>query len=252
MRGTADRTEDAIRPLAAVVSCSRTMDGRAVQAVSDRFLEPMSTVSGLTPVIVPALPRISDARSIARRLDALVLTGSCSNVSPGRYGSSRPQRGRSDEGRDEVALALAAEMISAGKPVFGICRGLEELNVLLGGTLDDDVASSRSPIHHPQDATYVEALLSHRHDVLIRDGAFGRSRHASVVSAHHQGIDRLAAGLTIEATAPDGLVEAFSCMAPAPVLAVQWHPEWNVSDEPEGALFYDLLGRAARGEPLAA
>lgn len=235
------------RPLAAIVSCSRTVDGRPLQAVSDRFLKPVSELAGLTPLIVPSIPGLCEAKAMARVFDCLVLTGSCSNIAPWRYGDDRPPRMPIDPGRDEVALALAAEMIAAGKPVFAICRGLQEINTLFGGTIHRDLSQTHGDMHHPKGEAYVDALSSNLHPVLLHEGAFGVERRIDVVSAHHQGIDRLGRGLRVEATAPDGLVEAVSADN---VLAVQWHPEWNVEDR-ESRDFYAKLGRAAHGGRLA-
>jgi putative glutamine amidotransferase len=231
------------QPLAAIVSCSRTVEGRPLQAVSDRFLRPVSELAGLTPLIVPSIPGLCDAKAMAKVFDCLVLTGSCSNVAPWRYGDDRPARMPIDPGRDEVALALAAEMISAGKPVFAICRGLQEINTLFGGTIHRDLSHTHGDMHHPKGDGYVDALSSNRHPVRLHEGLFGMERDIDVVSAHHQGIDRLGRGLRVEATAPDGLVEAVSTEN---VVAVQWHPEWNVEDRDSRA-FYAMLGRAAHG-----
>jgi putative glutamine amidotransferase len=178
-------------------------------------------------------------------LDGLMLTGSRSDVAPGRYGADETGADPRDADRDEVALRLAAAMIEAGKPVFGICRGLQELNVLFGGTL---TASAEAGHHHPAgEAAPFEALFGHRHGVdLMPGGLLGAAGPvASVNSVHRQGVDRLGAGLHVEARAPDGLVEAFSSRpCGADLLAVQWHPEWETESCDASLAFFARVGEA--------
>lgn len=238
------------RPLIAVISCTRSMDTGRMQGVSERFLTPLVEWSDLNPVIVPSLGDAAQARSLAASFDAVLLTGCMSNVAPARYGSAAPQVEPSDHRRDATALAFASALIESGGTVFGICRGLQEINVLYGGTLHGSVAEAGfdGQAHHPTGTRYGDALASNLHTVLIREGVLGPGRSLEVVSAHHQGVDRLGQGLTVEATASDGLVEAVSDFADAAVLGVQWHPEWNVSSCSTSREFFGMLGRSARGD----
>jgi putative glutamine amidotransferase len=153
---------------------------------------------------------------------------------------------------------MTADMIKAmldlGRPVLGVCRGFQEINVAFGGTLRRD--TSRNPdliAHHaPAEAT-IEALFAHEHPVVLAPGgllsrALGRDQ-LQVNSVHFQGVGRLGEGLAVEARAPDGLVEAVSARVnDAPVLAVQWHPEWRTDENPDSQAFFRLLGQALRGE----
>jgi putative glutamine amidotransferase len=236
------------RPLVGVLCSNRTLDGRRAQAVATRFVDPLATWGGASVLLVPAVPEAVDAAHFAGMLDGLLLTGACSNVAAERYGGSSEDE-RRDEGRDEVALRLAGDMIEAGRPVFGICRGLQELNVLFGGTLAADVGAAGH--HRPGEDLDLADLFDHHHDVDIVAGgrlaaAIGDGRQR-VNSVHHQGIDRLGSGLAVEARAPDGLVEAVSA-APCggPVVGVQWHPEWDAAASPAGRAFFAMLGEAAR------
>jgi len=233
-----------MKPLIGVLCCNEVSE-RPIQAVASRFISPLSKLSDATVLLVPALADTLDARSIARRLDGLLLTGSRSNVAAHRYGGSWDQTPL-DEQRDEVALALAGAMIDAGRPVFGICRGLQELNVLFGGTLRGDLDGH----HLEDDSRPFECLFTHGHDVTLTEtgvlaAATGETRLA-VNSVHRQGIDRLGSGLDIEALSPeDGLVEGFSARPNgAPVLAVQWHPEWHVERQAGSQAFFRLIGEA--------
>lgn len=238
-----------VRPLIGVLCCNEFIE-RPVQAVATRFLEPLASISDAAVLLVPALASSLDARAVAERLDGLLLTGSRSNVAAERYGACR-NSGMLDVERDEVALGLADLMIGRGKPVFGICRGLQELNVLFGGTLCDLDSQ-----HHQRDLDPSMAyhdLFEHMHDIDLLPGSLlareGAGRRISVNSVHLQGIERLGQGLSVEAVSSiDGLVEAFSARpGGAQVLAVQWHPEWNGAQCAVSRTFFEVIGGALRG-----
>lgn len=242
---------NAARPVIGVLCCNEWLD-RPVQVVATRFVRPLSALAGASVLLVPALPDTGDAGALAHLLDGLLLTGSRSHVAPARYGAPAGD-GPMDEARDEVALALAGRMIEAGKPVFGICRGLQEINVLFGGTLSAERCFGR---HHLPAAPgqRFEDLFAHEHDVDLAAG--GRladvlgTRRMRVNSVHQQAIDRLGTGLSIEAVASDdGLVEAVSAQpCGGQILGVQWHPEWDVAVNPASRAFFTLVGASLRGE----
>lgn len=229
-----------LRPLVAVLSCGRTIDGRAYQMVADRFLKPVSEAGG-SVLVVPSLPEAVDAVAIASRCDALLMTGSCSNVSPARYGVTGTEDD-ADHGRDEVALAVAEAMVSAGRPVLGICRGVQELNVMFGGTL------GVAPSDHMWGEDWGDpSVFLHSHPVrLAADGRMAHlaeSSEVSVVSAHRRCLDRVAPSLVVEAVSlHDGVVEAVR-LPGVEVVGVQWHPELG-RDALSRGLFRDLV-RAA-------
>jgi putative glutamine amidotransferase len=243
------------QPLIGVMCCNRTVDGRPSQAVSNRFLAPLASMARASALIVPAIPGMMDPALAAATLDGLMLTGSCSNVAPARYGSDA-EEDHPDHDRDETASRLAGAMIEAGRPVFGICRGMQELNVLFGGSLDTHVGHRLA--HHarlPDDGS-VEALFENGHEIDVvaggrLEGMLG-IRRGTVNSVHRQGVARLGRGLAVEATAPDGLVEAFHARpAGGDVLGVQWHPEHDAFVNPHGRAFFEAAGRTLRGEALA-
>ena len=254
MRFACCRSDDGpIKPVIGVLCCNEIAD-RPIQAVATRFVEPLVRYAGATVLLVPAVADAMDTRALAGRLDGLLLTGSRSNVAGARYGNGDAVDDPVDLDRDAVALELAGRMIEAGRPVFGICRGLQELNVLFGGTLTSTLDAGH---HGPtNEATAYETLFDHTHDVALRPGgllaaAIDRPR-ISVTSVHRQGIDRLGAGLSIEAHAvADGLIEAVSARpCGGDVLAVQWHPEWDVAASAHSRAFFALIGRsldASRG-----
>ena len=247
-------------PVVGIMACNRTVGVENAHAVMERYVRAAVTYGDCGALLIPPIEEGFSAASLTRHLDGLMLTGSPSNVQPALYGEDAGGDGPFDVLRDHVSLAMIESMITSGKPVFGICRGFQEINVVLGGTLRRDVgfaAKVGELDHHAPDDSAFDDLFEHYHTVdLVKDGllnrAYGRD-HLRVNSVHYQGIDKLGDGLTIEAFAPDGLVEAFSAnISGAQVLGVQWHPEWHVDAYPESQTFFRLMGHALRGQPMTA
>lgn len=247
-----------LRPVLGVIACNRSIDGQAAQSVMTRYLNAALTYADAAALLAPAMPGLVHAREIAPRLDGLLLTGTASNVDPKRYGELvEDAPGPFDPDRDEMTARLIDAMLELGKPVFGICRGFQELNVAFGGTLRRDMGDHPEliPHHAPRDASY-EGMFDHTHPVTLQSGgvlhkAYGKDE-LDTVSVHFQGVAKLGAGLKVEARAPDGVIEAFSAeVNGAPVLAVQWHPEWKAQEDPDSQVFFKMLGRALRRAPLA-
>jgi putative glutamine amidotransferase len=220
--------------------CNEFVD-RPVQTVATRFIKPLARLCGASPLLVPAVADAGDLQTLANILDGLLLTGSRSHVEPQRYGGLHAAK-PTDRVRDEVALSLSGRMIERGKPVFGICRGLQEINVLFGGSLRDLEGEHHHAVR-PEGAKY-EILLHHLHDIAPSpDGIWADLGSAiRVNSAHRQGIDQVGSGLKVEAFSDDGVIEAISApSAGAPVLAVQWHPEVFPDECAISRSFYNLL-----------
>jgi len=247
------------RPVLGVIACNRSIEAQDAQAVMTRYLVSALKYADAAALLVPALPDLMNAKEVAPRLDGILLTGTPSNLDPKRYGAIIDDApGPFDPGRDEMTAHLIEAMLELGKPVFGICRGFQELNVAFGGTLRRDMAENAEliPHHAPDHKTFAE-YFEHIHPVnLVEGGVLQRAYKTDaldVVSVHYQGVDRLGSGLTVEATAPDGVIEAISAnINGAPILAVQWHPEWKAHENPQSQTFFKLLGRALRQEPLVA
>lgn len=244
----------AARPVLGFTCCRRAVGSEHAQAVMERYLFGVSPHVGAIPLLVPSLPDQVDAETVVARLDGLLLTGSPSNLEPHRYGdASEDAEGPFDPARDAMSAALVEAALKAGKPVFGICRGFQELNVYFGGTLARDMSvPGRDLRHHAEDGVPYDAMFEHAHPVTIQPGGVLASvygaREMMVNSVHFQGADRLGAGLHIEAIAPDGVVEAFSKTdGPGPVLAVQWHPEWRPQANPESRQLFAAMGQILRG-----
>jgi len=241
------------RPVLGIIACQRRVGSEPAQTVIERYIRPTMQYADVAALIVPSLPDLMSVAEVAPRLDGVLLTGSPSNVAPERYGEEG-EEGPFDAGRDEIAMGLIDAMTASGRPVFGICRGFQEINVALGGTLRRDVSASADLLaHHAADDVPFAAMFDHVHPVDLTPGgllarAFGKDS-LTVNSVHFQGVGRLADSLTVEARAPDGLVEGFSTrIGNAPVIAVQWHPEWGTQDNADSQAFFRLLGRTLRRE----
>ena len=245
------------RPVAGIICCTRLVGTEPAQAVVDRYVVAAMRYGDVASLLVPSRPDLMRASEVAGRLDGLMLTGSLSNLDPSFYGETMDAPpGPADLGRDTMTRDLIAAMLDLGRPVFGICRGLQEINVAFGGTLRRDMSGSPDLLdHHASADVAFDAMFAHEHPVALTPGgilarAFG-TESAVVNSVHFQGIDRLGAGLAVEARAPDGVIEAVSAVAgSSPVLAVQWHPEWRTGSHPQSQTFFQLFGRALRGEPF--
>lgn len=243
------------RPVLGIIACNRIVGVEPAQAVMDRYVRAAMVHSDVAALIIPSLSDLMSAAEVAPRLDGILLTGSPSNVETSRYGDEGGA-GPFDPARDEIAMTMVDRMVETGKPVFGVCRGFQEINVALGGTLRRDTSESDDLIrHHAPDGASFDAMFDHLHPVHLAEGgmlakAFGKP-DLTVNSVHYQGIGKLAEPLKIEATAPDGLIEAYSArINDAPVVAVQWHPEWNSDSNADSQAFFKLLGRALRGEAV--
>jgi putative glutamine amidotransferase len=240
------------RPVLGVIACNRMVGSEVAQAVMNRYIRAAMTYADVAALIIPSLPDLMTAAEVAPRIDGILLTGSPSNVATRLYGDEGGD-GPFDDGRDEIAMSMVDRMIDARKPVFGICRGFQEINVALGGTLRRDTSASDALIrHHAPDDVDFDAMFDHRHPVELADGGMLSNAYAKgaldVNSVHFQGIGTLADGLTVEARAPDGLIEAYSARPNgAPLLAVQWHPEWGTENDADSQTYFHLLGKALRG-----
>jgi putative glutamine amidotransferase len=239
------------RPVIGIIACGRAVEGEPAQIVKHRYIEGVERFADAVPLLIPSHQSADNAADIVARLDAILLTGSNSNIEPRHYGSMNPAQAPVDSARDTLGTALIKAAITAGKPVFGICRGLQEINVALGGTLRDMRAGDGAGTHHAAEGADLDATFGHDHAVAVPPGsvlaAVTGSSEITVNSVHFQTIDRLAPGLLVNATAVDGVVEAIAASDTlAPVLAVQWHPEWRPQERPHDLAFWHFVGQAAR------
>lgn len=241
------------RPVIGIIACNRHTGGEPSVTVMRRYVEAAMRYADCAALVIPSLPGLMRADEVAGRIDGLVLTGSPSNVEPWRYGDATVDTaGPFDPDRDAMTTDLIAAMRARAIPMLGICRGFQELNVAYGGTLRRDLGDSPGLAHHapgdyPADID-LPGMFGHRHAVLLAaDGQLARTYGRSdleVNSVHYQGVGRLGDGLMVEASAPDGVVEAFS--APN-VLAVQWHPEWATDADRDAQALFAAFGAMLRG-----
>lgn len=242
------------QPLVAVSSDVREFDNYVWHGVPEFYLRAAVYVAGVLPLAVPSFgaDRL-DLDFLLDNVDGVMVTGSKSNVDPTLYGDEANEKnGPYDPARDATSLPLIRLALQRGVPLLAICRGLQELNVALGGTLATEIQERegihdhRAPVSDSQ-----EERFAIRQDVdLVQGGClaamFGKGS-IKVNSLHRQAIGRLAGGLSVEARAPDGVIEGVSVDgAPAFAVGVQWHPEyWASTDEPSRRLFA-AFGEAVR------
>ncbi len=223
-----------MKPVIGIVCDRYVHDGMAIHSANDEYVAAIAGGADALPLLIPASGAPLAIGDILPRVDGLLFTGAPSNVSPARYGGP-PLRDVStyDEARDATSLPLLRAAIDAALPVLAICRGFQELNVALGGTLHQHLHEIPGKLDHREDETAPrDSQYAPAHPVSIApDGllaALTDARDAMVNSLHHQGIDRLAPPLREDATAPDGVIEAVSLRQPNGfLLGLQWHPEWR-------------------------
>jgi putative glutamine amidotransferase len=240
-------------PLIGVIACVRDLDDQPFHTAGEKYLTGVAIGAEGLPMVIPSLGAAYDAGAVVRRFDGLLVTGSPSNVAVDLYGGG-PDRQESpqDPARDATTLPLIRAALAAGLPMLCICRGLQELNVALGGTLDPQVHLAPGRLDHraPRNVSFAERFAP-RHGVRFDpNGQFQRllGRHdIEVNSLHWQGIEHPAADLVVEGWAPDGVIEAVSVRdAPGFALGVQWHPEFRVQDNPVSMALFRAFGEAAR------
>lgn len=236
-------------PLIGVSACRQQVGKNSSHTVGDKYVE-AAGYAGL-PLILPARDGGSDSQALLAPLNGILFSGSPSNVEPHHYNGAPSVAGtRHDLARDRLTLPLLQAAIAAGVPVLCICRGFQELNVALGGSLHQRVHELPGYRDHreAQEAA-LEVQYSPSHPVRVSPGGMferiGLPAQFEVNSLHSQGIDRLAPGLRVEACAPDGLIEAVSMPdAPGFVLGVQWHPEWRFAENPVSLRLFQAFREA--------
>jgi len=227
----------------------------SVHASSAKNIDAVERFAGCMPVMLPPLGGRLDVDSFVERIDGFVLTGGRANVEPHHYdGPPFPDDEPIDPERDATALAMVRACVEAEVPVFGICRGIQEINVALGGSLHyrlhvlEDKDDHRMP---RRDDVTVEEIFKLRHPVrLTHGGLFERLVGASEVmvnSLHGQGIDKLADSLQVEAVTPDGVIEGVRLRNDRTfTVGVQWHAEWKPEEHELSRRLFEEFGRAAR------
>ena len=240
-------------PLILVPADVRPGDGYVWHAAPETYLAALVHGCGAAPLILPALADAPDFDALLGRVDGVLLTGSRSNVHPQRYGGPATQKTEPhDLPRDALTMPLIHATLRRSVPLLAICRGMQELNVALGGTLIAELHEEPGRSDHRAPASDdADVRFAISHEVTIVPGgrlaAILGAETIRVNSLHRQAIGRLAEGLAVEATAPDGTVEAVSVRDAAGfVLGVQWHPEYWVRTDPPSQKLFAAFADAVR------
>jgi len=241
------------KPLIGVPADLRVLDPHPFHMVGEKYLTAVRHGADALPFVIPSLGDRLNLDAVLSKLDGLFLTGSQSNVEPHHYDGEPSNPGTwHDPDRDATTLPLIEKALERGIPLFAVCRGFQELNVVLGGTLHQQVhkvAGYHNHKENPDDPPDVQYGPSH--DVKLIEGGLLHSLAGTdivrVNSLHSQAVARLADGVTVEAVADDGLIEGFRVDTAAGfALAVQWHPEWKVTEDRFSLAIFGAFGDACR------
>ena len=254
------RSPRVVKPLIGISCCTKQFGifGMPNHAASDTYIRATDEVVGAVPVLLPANGPQADIETLLDRLDGILLTGSRSNVQPGLYdGPPHADGTPEDPDRDAVTLPLIRAAIARGVPLLAVCRGFQELNVALGGSLHQRVQDLADRMDHStpmQPSARVRQAKAHA--VRVTQGGWlhrlAGTMEIAVNSLHNQGIDRLAPGLVAEGIAPDGLIEAVRVVSsqagPAIgyAVGVQWHPEYDWQTDALSRAIFEQFGAAVR------
>lgn len=246
------------RPIVGIIGNSHVHENRfPVQQVGERNLRAIVEVADAMPIIFPGLPTVTDVPTLLDIVDGVLLTGARANVHPTRFGAEpHPRHEPYDEHRDAVALSVAEACVARGIPIFGICRGFQELNVAFGGSLHPEIREIPGRMNHRMprlengeihpDHTVV---FADRHDVhLVKGGTFAQLFGCETIrvnSLHGQGILDPGKRIVIEGVAEDGTAEAIRVEgAPGFALGVQWHAEYDPQNNPINRALFQAFGSA--------
>lgn len=258
-----------VLPLVGIPCDVREIPPHPFHAVGEKYIDAVAHGAGALPLLLPSFGEGRDLAPLEARyspddlldrLDGIFLPGSPSNVEPVRYGGKAPRPATLlDRQRDSLALPLIRRAVARGVPLLAVCRGIQELNAALGGTLFQHLNEVEGRGDHRPGAgkgAPRERLYGPAHEVETVAGGLlrrltGLARY-TVNSIHGQGIDRVAAPLRVEAVAPDGQVEAVSVRGAPFQLGVQWHPEWRFRERPFDRALFTAFGEACRAHAVAA
>jgi putative glutamine amidotransferase len=243
----------ALKPFIGIPADRRLLGNHWFHAVGEKYIAAVAEAAGAIPVLIPALGEELELDAILGHFDGLLLTGSPSNVEPHHYSGPPSAPGTlHDPHRDATTLPMIPAAIAAGMPVLAVCRGFQEMNVAFGGTLWQKLHEVEGFSDHREDLSQpLDAQYGPSHEVVLEPagllrGLAGTDR-ITVNSLHSQGVNRLGKGLSVEARAPDGVIEAFRVTdSPRFAVAVQWHPEWKVMSNSFSRALFAAFGAAGR------
>ncbi len=242
------------RPVVGIIGNFNLIDGSyPTHASGTMNSDAVANVAGCLPLCIPTDPRFVSVEDLMQACDGFLLTGGRPNVHPDEYGEIATEAyGTFDRNRDAITLPLVRACIERGQPFFGVCRGFQEVNVAMGGSLYPEIRDLPGRMNHrmPPEGT-TEEKFALRHMVTLSEGSpFRQILGASEVmtnSLHGQGIKRPGARVVIDGVAPDGTPEALHIDgAPGFTLSVQWHPEFNAANDPVSRPLFQAFGDAVR------
>jgi putative glutamine amidotransferase len=248
------------KPIVGVIGSAHAVENRfAIQMTGERNLRAIAEVVGALPLMFAGSPRITDVTALLDTVDGILLTGARANVHPTRFNTQpNPKYEPYDEARDDTALAVIEAAVARGVPLFGICRGFQEMNVAFGGTLHPEIREIPGRMNHrmPRLATGEihpdpSVVFADRHDVrLVSGGALAALYGRDVIrvnSLHGQGIETPGARIVIEGEADDGTIEAIRISdAAAFAVGVQWHAEYEAQSNTVNRPLFEAFGRAVK------
>ena len=241
------------RPIIGIISNSHMIsDQYEVQGAGVINIAAVAEVTGGLPLMVPADPDHVHIQDLMTHCAGFVFTGGRPNVHPEEYGEvETAAHGDFDRKRDRLALPLIRACVEHGLPILGICRGFQEVNVAMGGSLYPEIRDLPGRTNHrmPPDGT-IEEKFALRHAVTFTDGGVFHqlmgAREVMTNTLHGQGIKQAGARIVVDGVAPDGTPEAIYVEgAPGFTMSVQWHPEWNAADDVVSRPLFEAFGEAA-------
>ncbi|ETR76704.1 glutamine amidotransferase [Afipia sp. P52-10] len=246
------------KPIVGVIGNAQIVEKRfSVQAVGERNLRAVAEVAGAMPLMFASVPDVTDIGALLDAVDGILLTGARANVHPTRFGvEPDPKHEPYDSARDDVALALAEACVARGIPIFGICRGLQELNVAFGGSLHPEIRELPGRMNHRMPRLETgevhpdpAVVFADRHDVaLVPGGVFAKLFGCETIrvnSLHGQGILKPGERVVVEGVAEDSTIEAIRIAdAPGFALGVQWHAEYDPQRNPINRALFQAFGEA--------
>lgn len=241
------------KPIVGIPADRREYTGHPFHMAGEKYLAAIVRSADAVPLIIPVLSTMLDLKTLLRHVDGVLLSGSYSNVEPHHYAGEPSEEGTlHDPHRDAVTLPMIRLLLDNAVPLFAICRGYQEFNVAMGGSLHQKVSVVPGYHNHLDDPDEpLDVQYGPSHPVVLAESGLLRelTGEATVMvnSLHEQGVARLGDGLSVEAVADDGLIEAFRVAdAPAFNLGVQWHPEWRSTEDDLSTSMFRAFGDACR------
>jgi putative glutamine amidotransferase len=240
-------------PLVGLPSDTYESNHLLFHSLGDKYLRAVSDVAQCLPVMIPAIAEAMDLSALLDHFDGILMTGAVSNVHPPHYGGAPSvDHEPYDHHRDKLTLKLIRAVIDRGIPLFCICRGFQELNVVLGGTLETEVQRGSGRLdHRSRKVEDMDVKYGPVHAIAITpggqlEGILGKPE-TMVNSLHRQAVENVAPGLNVEARAPDGIIEAVSVKgAKTFAIGTQWHPEYKAAGNPDSVKLFKAFGDAVR------